>query len=180
MTPEYWRFSSAADETGMVKIAITHAAYAAIAAALPEGIDARPVEPAAGKVFVWLDGSLAGCLAALRRRGEDHSDVILRLAAIEPEEAWYARSERKGKRFFASALGRGLGTLELEIDDHERRAIERSLVALRSLLIEKVEDTTLTSAQRQAGLRELLAVSSALRKLRPPNRRRQPTQAAKA
>ena len=77
MTPEYWRFSSAADETGMVKIAITHAAYAAIAAALPQGIDARPVEPAAGKVFVWLDGSLAGCLAALRRRGEDHSDVIL-------------------------------------------------------------------------------------------------------
>jgi hypothetical protein len=180
MTPENLRFSSAADETAMAGIAITHDAYIAIAAALQPGVDPRPVEPAAGKVFVWLDGSLADCLAALRRRGEDHSDVILRLAAIEREEAWYAPSDRKGKRFFTSAPGRGLGTLELEIDDHERRAIERSLVARRSRLIEKDEDTTLTSAQRQAGLRELLAVSSALRKLRPPNRRGQPTPAAKA
>jgi hypothetical protein len=180
MTPENWRFSSAADETRMVKIAITHDAYAAIAAALPQGVDTGPVEPAAGKVFVWLDGSLAGCLAALRRRGEDHSDVILRLAAVEQEEAWPASSDRKGKRFFSPAPGRWLGTLELEIDDHERRAIERSLVARRSRLIEKAEDTTLTPAQRQAGIRELLAVTSALRKLRPPNRRAQRTKAAKA
>ena len=99
MTPENWRFSSAADETAMEGIAITHDAYAAIAAALPQGVDARPVDPAAGKVFVWLDGSLADCLAALRRRGEDHSDVILRLAAIEQEEAWRAPSDRKGKLF---------------------------------------------------------------------------------
>jgi len=99
MTPENRRFSSAADETAMEGIAITYDAYAAIAAALPPGVDARPVEPAAGKVFVWLDGSLADCLAALRRRGEDHSDVILRLAAIEQEEAWDAPSDRKGKPF---------------------------------------------------------------------------------
>jgi hypothetical protein len=65
----------------------------------------------------------------------------------------------------ASALGRGLGTLELEIDDHERRAIERSLVALRSRLIEKVGDTTLTPARRRAGLSELSTIASALRKL---------------
>jgi hypothetical protein len=100
MTPENWRFSIAADESAMGGIAITHNAYAAIAAALPQGVDAaRPVEPAAGKVFVWLDGSLADCLAALRRRGEDHSDVILRLAAIEQAEAWHAPSDRKGKLF---------------------------------------------------------------------------------
>jgi hypothetical protein len=63
--------------------------------------------------------------------------------------------------------------LELEIDDHERRAIERSLVARRSRLIEKAEDTTLTPARRRAGLSELSAITSALRKLRPPNRRAQ-------
>jgi hypothetical protein len=97
MTPENWRFSSAADEPAMEGIALTHDAYAAIAAALPQGVDAKPIEPAAKKVFVWLDGSLADCLAALRRRGEDHSDVILRLAAIEQEEAWRAPPERKGK-----------------------------------------------------------------------------------
>jgi hypothetical protein len=61
--------------------------------------------------------------------------------------------------------------LELEIDDHERRAIERSLVARRSRLIEKVEDTTLTRVRRQAGIRELSAITSALRKLRSQNRR---------
>jgi hypothetical protein len=99
MTPEYWRFSSAPDETSMEGIAITHDAYVAIAAALPQGVDAKPVDPAAGKVFVWLDGSLADCLAALRRPGEDHSDVILRLAAAQQEEAWRAPSERKGKPF---------------------------------------------------------------------------------
>ena len=171
MTPENLRFTSAADETSMEGIAITHDAYAAIAAALPQGVDAKPVDPAAGKVFVWLDGSLADCLAALRRRGEDHSDVILRLAAVEQEEAWHAPSDRKGKPFLA--LGRGLGTLELEIDDHERRAIERSLVERRSRLIEKAEDTTLTPARRRASLSELSAITSALRKLRPRSRRAQ-------
>jgi hypothetical protein len=99
VTPENFRFSSAAEEAAMEGIALTHDAYAAIAAALPPDVDARRVDPAAGKVFVWLDGSLADCLAALRRRGEDHSDVILRLAAIEQEEAWRAPSERKGKLF---------------------------------------------------------------------------------
>ena len=82
----------------MEGIAITRDAYAAIAAALPR-VHGRSVEPAAGKVFVWLDGSLADCLAALRRHGEDHSDVILRLAAIKPEEAWHSRSDRQGKLF---------------------------------------------------------------------------------
>ena len=99
MTPENFRFSSAADEAAMEGIAITHAAYAAIAAALPPGVDAGRVDPATKKVFVWLDGSLADCLAALRRPGEDHSDVILRLAAIEQEEAWHALSDPKGKLF---------------------------------------------------------------------------------
>ena len=61
------------------------------------GVDARPVDPVAKKVFDWLDGSLADCLAALRRPGEDDSDVILRLADIGPEEARHAPSDRKGK-----------------------------------------------------------------------------------
>jgi hypothetical protein len=97
MTPENFRFSSAAEEAAMEGIAITHDAYAAISAALPPGADARLLDSAAKKVFVWLDGSLADCLAALRRRGEDDSDVILRLAAIEQEEAWYAPFDRKRK-----------------------------------------------------------------------------------
>jgi hypothetical protein len=61
--------------------------------------------------------------------------------------------------------------LKLEIDDLERRAIERSLAERRSHLIEKVEDTTLTPARRRAGFRELSVISSVLRKLRRQNRR---------
>ena len=99
MTPENWRFSSAADEPAMEGIAITHDAYAVIAAAMPQGVEAVRVDPAAKRVFVWLDGSLADCLAALRRPGEDHSDVILRLAAIEQKEAWHAPSDRNGTLF---------------------------------------------------------------------------------
>jgi hypothetical protein len=60
--------------------------------------------------------------------------------------------------------------LELEIDDLERRAIEKSLAERRSRLIEKAEDTTLTPARRQAGLRELSAIASAMRKLRGRSR----------
>ena len=55
--------------------------------------------------------------------------------------------------------------MKLEIDDLERRAIERSLVERRSRLIEKAGDTTLTPARRQASYRELSANASALRKL---------------
>ena len=99
MTPENFRFSSAAEESAMEGIALSREAYAAIAAALPPNVDARHVDPDAKKVFVWLDGSLADCLAALRRRGEDHSAVILRLAAIEREEAWHAPFDRKGTPF---------------------------------------------------------------------------------
>jgi hypothetical protein len=64
------------------------------------------------------------------------------------------------------ASHRGWGHLKLEIDDLERRAIERSLVERRSRLIEKAGDTTLTPARRQASYRELSANASALRKLR--------------
>jgi hypothetical protein len=70
--------------------------------------------------------------------------------------------------------------LKLEIDDRERRAIERSLAERWSRLIEKIEDTTLTPARRRASLRELSAIASVRRKLRSPSRRAQRTQAVKA
>jgi hypothetical protein len=65
---------------------------------------------------------------------------------------------------------KGRGHLKLEIDDQERRTIDRSLAERRSHLIEKAGDTTLASARRRADLRELSAIASALRKLRQRNR----------
>ena len=58
-----------------------------------------------------------------------------------------------------------------EIDDRERRAIERALAERRSHLIEKAGDTTLTPARRQASYCELSAIASALRKLPGRTRR---------
>jgi hypothetical protein len=66
--------------------------------------------------------------------------------------------------------------LELEIDDRERRAIGRSLVDRKALLIENAEDTTKPRAVRRSGLLELKAIASVLRKLRAANRPRNTTE----
>jgi hypothetical protein len=65
----------------MTRIAITPEAFEAIAATLPPGAVARePERTASGGYFAWLDRRVADKLFAERRRGEDISDVILRLA----------------------------------------------------------------------------------------------------
>jgi hypothetical protein len=68
----------------MIGIAIAQAAYDAIAATLPlgsVGYEAKRSET--GKVFIWLDRWAMDRLTAERRRGEDLSDTIIRLAAAE-------------------------------------------------------------------------------------------------
>ena len=70
----------------MIRIAITAAAYEAIAATLPVGSVAyEPQLGANGEVFVWLEDRWLSKLGALRGPGESYSDVILRLAAAEYE-----------------------------------------------------------------------------------------------
>lgn len=68
----------------MIKIAITQAAYDAIASTLPLGTVA--VEPEAnekGERYVWLAPAVVDRLRFLRGPGESYSDVILRLAEDE-------------------------------------------------------------------------------------------------
>jgi hypothetical protein len=66
----------------MVRIAITPAAYAAIKATLPPSAAIRPLERTTnGKVFVHLDRRAIDRLTAERRRGENLSDTIVRLAS---------------------------------------------------------------------------------------------------
>ena len=68
----------------MIRLHITAAAYAAIAASLA-GDNAlyEPQESAQGGYFIWLMKSTANQLKALRRPGEGVSEVILRLAQLE-------------------------------------------------------------------------------------------------
>jgi hypothetical protein len=68
----------------MIRIAITPAAFDAIAATLALGslgFEAAPTE--SGERQIWIDARAADRLAAMRGPGESYSDVILRLVELE-------------------------------------------------------------------------------------------------
>ncbi len=68
-------------EAIVIRIAITAEAYEAIGATMPLGSVGYEVERGeTGKVSVWLDRWAMDRLTAERRRGEDLSDTIIRLA----------------------------------------------------------------------------------------------------
>jgi hypothetical protein len=56
--------------------------------------------------------------------------------------------------------------LEIELDDQERRALDRLLTERKAVLIEITEDTTQPDSARRAGLIELSVLESILGKLR--------------
>jgi hypothetical protein len=65
----------------MIRIAITQAAFDAIAATLPLGtVSFENKTNERGERLVWLAPDVVNKLRAMRRPGESHSDVILRLA----------------------------------------------------------------------------------------------------
>jgi hypothetical protein len=69
----------------MIRIAITPAANAAIAATLALGtVAVEPERAQDGSVHIWLDPGVLAKLKAMRGPGESYSDVILRLAADYP------------------------------------------------------------------------------------------------
>ena len=59
----------------MIRIAITPAAYAAIAATLPGSVGVEPQRAPNGDYFIWLDPAVVNRLAAMRGPGESYSDV---------------------------------------------------------------------------------------------------------
>jgi hypothetical protein len=65
----------------MIRIAISQAAFDAIASTLPLGSVGYEAEVGAnGKRLIWLAPNMIDRLRALRQPCESHSDVILRLA----------------------------------------------------------------------------------------------------
>ena len=64
----------------MIRIAITPAAYEAIAATLPGNVGVEPRRASNGDYLLWLEPRFVDRLAAMRGPGESYSDVILRLA----------------------------------------------------------------------------------------------------
>jgi hypothetical protein len=66
----------------MVRIAITQAAFDAIAKTLPLGsVGYENKVNEKGERLIWLDPSVIDRLRSLRGPGESYSDVILRLAS---------------------------------------------------------------------------------------------------
>jgi hypothetical protein len=65
----------------MIRIAISLAAYQALASTMPEGTT-RPPEPleVGEGVGMWIDHATLAALKSERRAGEGYSEVILRLA----------------------------------------------------------------------------------------------------
>jgi hypothetical protein len=68
----------------MIKIAISQAAFDAIAATLPLGSVGYENETnERGERYVWLDHAVVARLRAMRGPGESYSDVIPRLIELE-------------------------------------------------------------------------------------------------
>ena len=66
----------------MIRIAITEAAFEAIAATLPLGtVTYENVVNERNERYVWLEPNVVNRLKAMRGAGESYSDVIVRLAA---------------------------------------------------------------------------------------------------
>ena len=66
----------------MIKIAISEAAFAAIAQTLLRGsVGCENEVDEQGQRLVWLNRTVADRLGAMRGAGESYSDVILRLAS---------------------------------------------------------------------------------------------------
>ena len=78
-----------ADEAGrgVIKIAISEAAFEAISATLPLGSVAyEPELNAKGERSIWLEPAVLARLRAMRGGGETSSEVILRLVAHAGDE----------------------------------------------------------------------------------------------
>jgi hypothetical protein len=68
----------------MIRIAITPAAFEAVAATLPVGsVGFEPQPNEKGERLVWLETVVVDRLGAMRGPGESYSDVIMRLVEIE-------------------------------------------------------------------------------------------------
>lgn len=69
----------------MIRIAISQSAFEAIARTLPLGsVSFENNIDEYGQRLIWLEPNVVDRLRALRGRGEDYSQVILRLAETEP------------------------------------------------------------------------------------------------
>ncbi len=66
----------------MIRIALSDAAYYAIASTLPKGSARWPMQRDRGQCFIQVEAAVVDRMRAMRRPGESYSAVILRLVEL--------------------------------------------------------------------------------------------------
>jgi hypothetical protein len=71
----------------MIRIALSDAAYDAIASSLPKGSARWPMQREGDQCFIQVEAAVVDRMRAMRRPGESYSAVILRLIELGTTEA---------------------------------------------------------------------------------------------
>ena len=69
-----------------IRVALTDAAYEAIASTLPKGAARWPMQRDRGQCFIQVEAAVVDRMRAMRRPGESYSQVILRLVELETSD----------------------------------------------------------------------------------------------
>jgi hypothetical protein len=69
----------------MIRIAITEAAYDAIASTLPKGAARWPMQRERDQCFIQVEAAVVDRMRSMRTSGESYSNVILRLVGLESQ-----------------------------------------------------------------------------------------------
>jgi hypothetical protein len=67
----------------MIRVALTDAAYDAIASTLPKGAARWPMQRDRGQCFIQVEAAVIDRMRTMRRPGENYSHVLLRLVELE-------------------------------------------------------------------------------------------------
>jgi hypothetical protein len=70
----------------MIRVALTDAAYDAIASTLPRGAARWPMQRHRGQCFIQVEAAAVDRMRAMRRPGESYSQVILRLVELQTSD----------------------------------------------------------------------------------------------
>jgi len=69
----------------MIRIALTEAAYDAIASTLPKGAARWPMQRELDQCFIQVEAAVVDRMRSMRTSGESYSNVILRLVGLESQ-----------------------------------------------------------------------------------------------
>jgi len=69
----------------MIRIALTKAAYDAVASTLPKGAARWPMQRERDQCFIQVEAAVVDRMRSMRKPGESYSNVILRLVELESQ-----------------------------------------------------------------------------------------------